>query len=68
MATVKRFQRKDVCKHVRSHESFFSPDPLVEDEFHSGVYWCNKTGDGLGPDGRCANAAECSPTRECFES
>lgn len=56
-----------VCRHIRSQESFYSETPLVEDEFHSGIYWCNQTGDGIGVDGRCAAAEECSPDRECYE-
>ena len=56
-----------VCKHIRSQESFYSPTPLVEDEFHSGIYWCNQTGDGIGVDACCASPQECGPHRECYE-
>ena len=56
-----------VCKHIRSQESFYSNTPLVEDEFHSGIYWCNQTGDGIGVDGCCAGTEECGPDRECYD-
>ena len=56
-----------VCRHIRSQESFYSETPLVEDEFHSGIYWCNLTGDGVGVDGRCTAIEECTPDRACYE-
>ena len=59
--------RVQVCRHIRSQESFYSNTPLKEDQFHSGVYWCGLSGEGMGPDGQCAGTGECSATRECFE-
>lgn len=67
MATEKSTNRTPRCRHIRSQESYFSNSPHVEDEFHSGVYWCNQTSDARGPDGMCAGSEECSPARECFE-
>ncbi len=67
MTAPRKFQRLKVCRHVRSKESFYSETPLVEDEFHSGVYWCDLTSDGIGPDGRSADAEECCQGRACFE-
>lgn len=67
MSTDNKLQGRTVCRHVRSKESFHSKSPLVEDQFHSGVYWCDLTADALGPDGQCADAEECTQGRECFE-
>ncbi len=68
MSADDRQTRLKVCKHIRSKESFHSETPLEEDDFHSGIYWCNMTGDGMGPDGTCADSQDCGPDRECYES
>ena len=67
MSVDNKQTRLKICKHIRSKEMFHSDTPLVEDEFHSGIYWCNMTGDGMGPDGACADSEECSLGRECYE-
>ena len=67
MAVERKFEIRNVCKHVRSKEGFHSDNAFVEDEFHSGIYWCELTSDGLGPDGNCVDAEECSRGRTCFE-
>ena len=68
MSTDSKLQGRTVCRHVRSKESFHSVSPLVEDQFHSGVYWCDLTADALGPDGRSVDAEECCRGRACFEA
>ena len=68
MATDKAPGRMPVCKHIRSQESFFSATPQLEDDLHSGLYWCDLTSDGMGPDGQCTGLEECSSGRECFQS
>ncbi|PCJ67106.1 MAG: hypothetical protein COA73_00365 [Candidatus Hydrogenedentota bacterium] len=67
MSVDKNQTRVRLCKHIRSKESFHSDQPMVDDLYHSGIFWCNQTGDGIGPDGSCADNEECSSTRECFE-
>lgn len=67
MAAKEGTNRQRVCRHIRSQESFYSDSPLVEDQFHSGIYWCNITGDGMGADGQCACTEECVPGRACYE-
>ncbi len=67
MAGTQPSQKRRVCRHIRSQESFYSDTPMVEDQFHSGIYWCNQTGDGMGSDGRCACPEECVPGRACYE-
>lgn len=59
--------RRAICRHIRSKESFHSATPLKEDLYHSGIYWCDLTGDGRGPDGSCACVEECTADRACFE-
>jgi hypothetical protein len=68
MAVEKSEVRTPRCRHIRSQESFFSNSPHLEDEFHSGVYWCNLTAGPKGPDGACADREECSSARACFNS
>ncbi len=68
MATEKGELGFRVCRHIRSKESFYSATPLVEDEFHSGIYWCNETGGEVGDDGGYAGTEECGPDRECYQS
>ncbi len=60
-------ERQRICRHIRSQESYFSNTPLVEDMYHSGVYWCNCTGGGAGRDGGSAAPEDCLPGRECYE-
>jgi len=38
----------------------------MEDFTDSGVYWCGETGDGMGPDGMCADPEDCGTERECY--
>lgn len=56
-----------MCKHLRSKEMFYSDKPFEMDAYHSGIFWCEKTHDGLGPDGVFADIEECTAARECFE-
>lgn len=56
------------CKHLRSHEMNFRDSPLdPEDDDSSGIYQCQKTQDGIGPDGEPVDREECTADRECFE-
>lgn len=54
------------CRNLRSKEMFHDPNPLLEDDFSSGQYWCLKTQQLIGPDGKLVNRLECSPGRSCF--
>lgn len=33
-----------------------------------GFYWCSRTMNCLGPDGKVADTRSCTPERECFEA
>ena len=37
-----------------------------DDQFCSGLYWCNRTHETFGPDGQPVSKAECCATRVCF--
>ena len=66
MSITEKQGRIAVCKHLRSKEMYHSDSPGKEDLFHSGIYWCHQTQDGLGPDGICVDSEECSQGRTCF--
>lgn len=68
MASVENARRVSVCKQLRSKEMFHSENPMEEDLYHSGIYWCHHTAEGLGPDGGCVDSEECLRSRECFEA
>ncbi len=55
------------CKHLRCKEMFHSPDMKFDDPMHSGIFWCNQTTRGVGPDGGFVDGEECASTRGCFE-
>lgn len=59
--------RMCLCKHLRSKEMFHSSGPYTQDLYSSGIFWCNITQNGRGPDGRYVDIEECSAVRECFE-
>ena len=54
------------CRHLRCKEMYYeSPQP--EDEL-SESYWCVKTQEVMGPDGKSCSKCECGPERACYES
>ena len=67
MSTVKKAGRQLFCRHLRSKEMYHSDAPHVEDQFHSGIYWCNHTSDGLGPNGDGVDREDCCAGRDCYE-
>ena len=57
------------CRHLRCKEMYYqSPDQVEEDEFHSGIYWCVKTQENIGPDGQSCSKCECGPERACYQA
>ena len=67
MSSTDKETRQRVCKHLRSKEMYHSKEPMKEDDFHSGLYWCDQTSKGLGPDGTYCDSWECAEGRACFE-
>jgi hypothetical protein len=54
------------CRHLRSKEMFYQGS--TDDEFASGIYWCVKTQENMGPDGQSCSKCECGPERACYEA
>ena len=52
------------CRNIRSKEMFYQA--ADDDEFASGIYWCNKTHEDFGPDGEPVSKKRCCETRSCF--
>jgi len=67
MSAPQKTTRQCYCQHLRSKEMFHSDKPFEMDAFHSGIFWCDKTQDGIGPDGVYADNEECNAARDCFE-
>ena len=56
------------CRHLRCKEMFYQSPGQPEDEFSSGIYWCVKTQENLGPDGQSCGKCECGPERACYQN
>ncbi len=67
MSTPQKTARRCLCKHLRAKEMYYSNSPGEIDQFHSGIFWCDRTHDALGPDGVYADNEECNPVRSCFQ-
>lgn len=54
------------CRHLRCKEMFYqAPD---DDQFASGIYWCGRTQENTGPDGKSCDKCECGPGRACYQT
>lgn len=58
------------CLHLR-HKMMYVDDRqslpgTVDDRSTTRVYWCTRTMDQLGPDGRVVNTKTCCSSRSCF--
>jgi hypothetical protein len=54
------------CRHLRCKEMYYQAP--TDDEFASGIYWCGKTQENMGPDGQSCSKCECGPERACYQS
>ena len=57
----------DRCDSLRWKGMFVDTDhdpPLASGDR---LFWCHKTGNCLGPDGRLADDDECSAVRDCYK-
>ena len=54
------------CRHLRCKE--MSYQALIDDEFSSGIFWCSRTQENMGPDGKSCDKCECGPERACYQS
>lgn len=56
---------ESLCRNLRSKEMFYDTGQ-ENDQFSSGLFWCCKTQDGLGPDGQEVSKKECCKSRSCY--
>jgi hypothetical protein len=52
------------CRHLRSKEMYYQGSE--DDDFSSGIYWCLRTYEPLGPDGQPVGKNDCCTGRSCF--
>jgi len=60
--TTARFQTP--CRYLRNKEMYYGQQD--DDEFASGLCWCDKTQESFGPDGAAATKLECCAGRSCY--
>lgn len=54
------------CRFLRAKEMFYQNAVADEDRFRNSRFWCVKTQEVIGPDGRIVGRKECSAERPCF--
>ncbi|MDX9976013.1 MAG: hypothetical protein RBU21_23745 [FCB group bacterium] len=54
------------CKFLRAKEMFYQNAIGDEDRYKNSIFWCLKTQEIFGPDGKLATRAECTSERPCF--
>ena len=52
------------CRHLRNKEMYYQGQE--DDEFASGIYWCQQTREAFGPDGQPCDKKECCEGRSCY--
>jgi hypothetical protein len=52
------------CRNLRNKEMYYGG--AEDDPFASGICWCLKTHESVGPDGQPVTRAECKPGRPCY--
>ena len=52
------------CRQLRSKEMYYHG--AEDDEFASGIHWCQQTNEAFGPDGEPCSKAKCCEGRACF--
>ena len=57
-------QNQIPCRYLRSKEMYYQGQE--DDEFASGLYWCNRTQESFGPDGAACGKMECCAKRTCY--
>jgi len=61
------------CTHLRTKTMYYMPDEMEAGPGFikvttTGVYWCNKTSGGRGPDGETSTPHTCQSGRSCYQS
>ncbi len=52
------------CRQLRSKEMYYQA--AEDDEFASGIHWCQQTNEPFGPDGEPCSKKTCCEGRSCF--
>ena len=55
------------CKHLKSKEMFYNSPTARDDAYASGIFWCQRTFQCIGPDGNVAEHEHCRNHRDCYE-
>lgn len=54
------------CRYLRNKEMYYETVEQDNDPCASGIYWCTKTHEGFGPDGKSVCKSDCCATRSCY--
>ena len=54
------------CRYLRSKEMYYQEPGTPDDACSSGIYWCTRTQENLGPDGAPCGKGECCASRACY--
>lgn len=70
MSEFKPVKLKVCCDHLR-HKMMYVDEReavrgLVDDSSDTRVYFCIRSQESLGPDGKSVGPTECSPDRPCY--
>ena len=69
MDELEPLKLKPTCLNVRHKMMYLDSRQqtpgLVDDSTDTRVFWCLKTHDALGPDGKPVSPDECGTSREC---
>jgi hypothetical protein len=55
------------CNCLRSKEMFYDTGVPLSERSGSGIYWCTRTHNCLGPDNDVVGPEDCITSRPCFE-
>jgi hypothetical protein len=55
------------CRHLRSKEMFYDSAAPPDERSGSGIFWCHRTTQCLGPDGKPVDDEDCRTDRGCYE-
>ncbi|GIX06358.1 MAG: hypothetical protein KatS3mg115_0761 [Candidatus Poribacteria bacterium] len=67
--TTQRPRVVTVCKYLRTKAAYIGDEgcrDALAIRSDTALYWCNRTGEPLGPDADLTGPEECTPARSCF--
>ncbi len=61
-------EKKPLCLQIRAKGFYvFTEEPEPHEDTQTGVFWCLKTMQQVGPDGNSVHRSCCDASRPCFE-